>query len=373
MDTKTDWLNRLREAFAAATLVKATLSQYRGKDSSFRRVVLRPVRLREGNRLQFVWQYRTRDVTKNLELTEALGRLDRWLGEEFGEAYLFTTDAVVQWRVDADSLRIEPPRHSGPVDRSHDRRKTRLIDLQTPWWQALRPDPDKARQVHKFVEIFASLIGEPSAVARVVDMGCGKGYLTFAVYDWLRTQGATKAQVIGVERREDLVQAANALAEQHGLSGLRFETGNIASYPIPEGLDVLMALHACDTATDDALAKGVRAGARALIVAPCCHKELAPQLQAPAPLEPVTRHGILHHRQAELVTDGLRAALLEWAGYEARVFEFVDMEHTAKNLMITAVWRGRSGPAEPVRELARAFGVKRQRLAEALGFELGTA
>lgn len=373
VDCKAEWLERLRGAFEAATLVKATLGEYRGPEDALQRVTLRPVRLREGDRLQFVWQYRTRDITKNLSLAEALARLDGWLGAEFGEAYLFTTDAVVQWRANAGRLRVQPPRHHGPVSRAHDRAKPRLVNLQTPWWRVLRPDADKTRQVYKFVEIFAALVGKPSPALRIVDMGCGKGYLTFAVYDWLRAQGVADAQVVGVERRPELVSTANTLAQQHNRSGLRFEAGDIASYSLAEDVDVLMALHACDTATDDALAKGVRAHARVIIVAPCCHKEVAPQLRVPPSLEPVTQHGILHQRQAELVTDALRAAVLEWAGYEARVFEFVSTEHTAKNLMIAAVWRGHAGTLEPVRELARAFGIRRQRLAEALGVELGGA
>lgn len=373
MSTIAEWVERLRVAFMDGTWVKATLGDYRGGEVDLRRVLLRPVQLRAGERVQWVWQYRTRDVTKNLTLTESLGRLERALEGEFGEAYLFTTDAAVQWRAGAGRLRVEPPRHHGAVVRRHDRVKRRLVNLDTPWWRALAPDADKARQVHKFVEIFAGLVGTASARPRVVDMGCGKGYLTFAVYDWLRAQGLGDVSVIGVERRPELVAAGNALVAKHGLSGLRFEVGEIASYRVEEGLDVLMALHACDTATDDALAKGVQARARMLIVAPCCHKELSAQLGTPPGLGPVMRHGILHERQAELVTDGLRAALLEWAGYEARVFEFVSLEHTAKNLMITAVWRGRQGPADGARELARAFGVKRQRLAEALGFEMAAA
>jgi hypothetical protein len=139
-------------------------------------------------------------------------------------------------------------------------------------------------------------------------------------------------------------------------------------------MDVLVALHACDTATDDALARGVRAGAALLLTAPCCHKELRPQLRPGPALAGLTRHGILRERQAELVTDALRAALLEWAGYEARVIEFVSPEHTAKNLMIVAVRRPRPDAAErlanAVHALAGAFGIRHQRLAELLGFSL---
>jgi len=129
----------------------------------------------------------------------------------------------------------------------------------------------------------------------------------------------------------------------------------------------LIALHACDTATDDAIAKGVKAGAKVIIVAPCCHKELSAQLVAPTVLAPALKHGILHEREAEFVTDALRAALLEWAGYETKVFEFISTEHTAKNLMITAMKRGNKGNERPARALATFYAIRRQRLRKSWG------
>jgi hypothetical protein len=188
--------------------------------------------------------------------------------------------------------------------------------------------------------------------------------------------------VTGIEARPELVRTCNETAARHGLSHLTFVAGKIAAAPvsnrtfqISNPLDVLIALHACDTATDDAIAHGIAAGARLLLLSPCCQKELRPQLAAPPVLAAPLRHGIFQERQAEFVTDALRALLLEWAGYRTKVFEFISTEHTAKNLMIAAVRTGdRQAPDSPVAGQIRAFaafyGIRRQHLAGHLGFSL---
>ena len=179
----------------------------------------------------------------------------------------------------------------------------------------------------------------------------------------------------GVELRPDLVALGNRVAREGGCDGLEFTAGAIAG-SASDAVDILIALHACDTATDDAIAQGIAASAAVIVVAPCCHKELSPQLTAPPMLAPALRHGIFHERQTELVTDALRTLLLEWAGYDPRAFEFVSTEHTAKNLMIAAVRRAppadREAAAARVRALAAAYGIRRQHLAERLGFPLGS-
>jgi hypothetical protein len=200
-------------------------------------------------------------------------------------------------------------------------------------------------------------------------MGCGKGYLTFAVSTLL----GDRAQVTGIEARPELVALANRVAVAQGLDArLTFAAGSIAETALAP-VDILIALHACDTATDDALAKGIAAGARLMLVSPCCQKELRPQLTAPAVLSDALRHGILQERQAEFVTDALRAQLLEWAGYRTRVLEFVSTEHTAKNLMIVAV-KADAPPdperAERIRRFAAFYGIRAQSLARQLEFDL---
>jgi SAM-dependent methyltransferase len=205
---------------------------------------------------------------------------------------------------------------------------------------------------------------------RVVDMGSGKGYLTFAAHAFLRSRGIA-ADVTGVEVREDLALFTERTARELGCEGLRFVCDSIGEFQPPESLDILIALHACDTATDDALHQGLQAGAALLVAAPCCHKEIRAQLQSPPVLRDVLRHGILAEREAEIVTDGIRALLLEIHSFKASVFEFVSPEHTSKNLMLAAHRRAQPLDAAPLRERCRAlldfYGIREQRLARLLG------
>jgi hypothetical protein len=196
---------------------------------------------------------------------------------------------------------------------------------------------------------------------RVADFGSGKGYLTFAVHDWLSRQPGVVPQVIGVELRPDMVALGNGAVAALGLQGLRFEEGDLRSWQ-PATLDVVIALHACDTATDHAIHLGVRAGAKVILCAPCCHKQLRPQLLSPHPLRPLLQHGVHQAQQAEMLTDGLRAMLLEACGYDTQVFEFVALEHTQKNKMILAVQRTQPLAAAPllaqVADLKQFYGIR---------------
>jgi len=370
--------------------VKLTLGAPRGTDPTLRNVFVRPVQLRAGLRLTFVFRHATRDVTRNLPLEDALALLSTLLGRDFGSAHLFTTDSEteLQWPLDRPlRLHQRPARHAQPADTRHDRAKQRPLAAESaPWLQALGVTgtdgrvrdgmAPKYRQIQKFVEILEhGLAGVDRPVdraLRLVDMGCGKGYLTFAACDWLQRAG-WQAEVRGIEARPALVELCNRAAADHSLTALRFEPGTIASVPL-ETVDVLVALHACDTATDDALARGIQAGAALILAAPCCHRELRPQLRPPPVLAGALRHGILREREAEFVTDALRAGLLEWAGYDTKVFEFIATEHTAKNLMIAATRRPSAKPREEraaaVRSLAAFYGIRTQRLAAQLGFDL---
>lgn len=374
--------------------VKLTLSRYRGADRDLQNVYVRPVSIREVLHWQFVYRFTTRDVTLNVTPGEGVARVAALLENDFRNAHLFAADEQVTFEQrpgNAPLLRVDAIKTEPPPSLAHDRAKARPVDpRRAPWLQGLgvtdarggvcKGMEAKFRQINKFVEILQSRLPEYLAgktPLRLVDMGCGKGYLTFAAYDWLRGHGWADAEVVGLEMRADLVELANRVATEHGLAGLRFKQGTIADAGLGP-TDVLVALHACDTATDDALAEGVRVGASLILVAPCCHKELRLQLQAPLVLASALQHGILLERQAELVTDALRADVLEWAGYETRVFEFIATEHTAKNLMIAAVRRqtptDRDAAARRVRELAAFYGIRSQRLMNGLmGNEEGGA
>jgi SAM-dependent methyltransferase len=379
------FLGLLRDAVNGGSMVKMTLGKPSGSDSSLKNLFVRPVKLKAGPRFSFVWRHSTKDVTKNLGADEALVLLESLIGTDFLDAHLFTATQSAQLETGSGKprLSLKPAGEAKGTGAGNDRVKRRAIRADAPWLRALgvtgghgRPVStmaDKFRQIQNFAEILTHVAAEASLPGdrrlRVVDMGCGKGYLTFAAFDVLRE----RADVLGVEARGELVDFCNRTASELGLAPrLSFRRGTIGDTEI-EGADIVIALHACDTATDDALAKAIGAGAALAVVAPCCQKEVRPQMVAPPVLSAALRHGIFEERQAEFATDALRALLLEWSGYRTRVIEFVSTEHTAKNLMITAVRGGKKGdPAAAVRirELAAFYGIRHQALAMQLGFQL---
>jgi hypothetical protein len=205
-------------------------------------------------------------------------------------------------------------------------------------------------------------------------MGCGKGYLTFGLWHLFARVWKRPARVIGVEVREELVNSTTALTRAIGANGLTFVAGTIENTALPS-VDALIALHACNTGTDDAIRRGIELAARLIVVAPCCHQELRPQLGRPAPFAPVLAHGIMAERMAEWATDGLRSLFLEWAGYRTKMIEFVSTEHTPKNLMIAAVRDGKpfTSPAarDRVEQFKGFFGIKHHALDSLLTHGLG--
>lgn len=380
MDPVAAWLAALRDALERGVLAKLVLAAPTSPEGP-RRIEARRVRLRAGSRVQLVAREPGRDRTRNLPDDEAVAEVEGLLGAAFRAAHLHTTERTLQleWRKGAPRLTEGPSAHAEAPAEAHDRAKKRVIEPDPRWLAALgvtgpagRPTrgmEGKLRQIHRFVEVLDHLLdGVPSPGLRVVDLGCGRGTLTFATWQYLRDRGWRDAEVVGIELRPALAAKAEGAARSLGAAGLSFRAGSIAETDLGRP-DVVVALHACDTATDDALARGIEAGARLLLAAPCCHKEVRPQLAAPAALGPVLRHGILRTREAEIATDALRAALLEVAGYDARVFEFVSTEHTDKNLMIAAVRRPApvEGALDRARALAAFYGIGHQRLADRLG------
>jgi SAM-dependent methyltransferase len=175
-------------------------------------------------------------------------------------------------------------------------------------------------------------------ILKVVDMGAGKGYLTFALYDYLVNVAKRKAQVTGIEFRPDMVKLGNQIASDSGFEDLKFDEGTIQTYEC-NNINVLIALHACDTATDEAIFKGITKSADLIVVAPCCHKQIRREMEKSKPnneLDFLLKHGIFLERQAEMVTDGIRSLILEYFGYKTKIFEFISDVHTPKNIMITA-------------------------------------
>ena len=369
------FLTAFRTAFTRGHLLKCTL----GKPSpaapeGLKNVYLRPVELKKGLHIAFNYRFNTRDEVKNFSLDEAIGVLEKLLGTAFLNADLLTPERDFSLQFDskgAARFLEKKPSQKMPmaIPVTHDRPKNRLLDASAPWLhllgitnakgEVLAAHQDKWRQINKYLETIESLLQDQELPdsAQIADMGSGKGYLTFALYDYLSRQKGLTPQVTGIELRPALVDFCNKVAEQVDFKGLKFVAQDIAEYAAG-GLDMLIALHACDTATDLALAVGIRQKARIIVVAPCCHKQIRREMQAKNELSPLMRYGILEERQAELVTDGIRALLLEAEGYRTKVFEFVSTAHTAKNVMITATLDGRRLNQRRVEALAQVAALK---------------
>lgn len=353
-DPITAFVSRAGAAAADGTLVRLVLSAPRDPAAAVTRIEARPVTLKEGPVLSLNLREARRDQTRNLPPGELAGWLAGALAGEFAAALLETTRRDWQLAPGGDGgprLVSHRARSRTAAPAAHDRTPQGGLDASAQdWLHALGLTDanggvppraaDKHRQVRRFAEILHGLVREAGWPAgrplRAADMGCGKGYLTFATWHLLRRTLGLPATVTGREERPELAEFCRGVAARLGLEGLGFEAGTIAAAPAAP-VDLLLALHACNTATDDAIRRGVAAGARLILVAPCCHQEVRPQLGRPAPLAPVLAHGLFAERMAEWVTDGLRLLFLEWAGYRVKALEFVSPEHTAKNLLLAAV------------------------------------
>jgi hypothetical protein len=381
-----DWLASLASAVAEGRLVKLTLSKPTASAGDVTSVDMRPIMVKRALKLSLTLHHTTRDVVKNMLPAEAAVWVQQQLAEHFRAGYLRTTSGDFQLSYKNGVFRMQ--RHAATMQQApaltHDRPKARLIAAkQAPYLTALGicdgrgevipSAQDKFRQINKYVEIMDGLLRDvvaKQALLRVVDMGAGKGYLTFALYDHVVHRLARPSSIIGVERRADLVQQSNAIARDAGFTGLEFVEGTIAQADCTHA-DAVIALHACDTATDDAIARAVHAQASLIVVAPCCHKQVRREMAAPPashPLYAVLRHGTYRERMAEMLTDTLRAELLALQGYRCKVFEFIADAHTPKNVMIVAQ---RSAPlsahmrAQKQAEIARLkaeFGIAQHAL-----------
>lgn len=367
------FIQHLNRSLADRSFVKLTLSKPSQKGGTLRNVFARLIQLKGEWVLSFTLRYTTRDEVKNHPLPEAITLIDLWLGDEFLNADLFTTvqDYSLQYnRKRKARLFVKKASHAQAPSKEHDKQKQRLIDpALAPYLQPmgitgkdgqlLKTGQKKFRQINKYIEIIDSLIdqGELGSTPHLVDMGSGKGYLTFALYDHLVNNRKIQASITGIELRPKLVDFCNELAADIGFDRLSFLAMDIEEYQ-PEKIDMLIALHACDIATDIAIAKGIKAQSAFIVVAPCCHKQIRKQMQCQTALQSVLRHGIMEERQAELVTDGIRSLFLEANGYKTKVFEFISTEHTPKNVMITAT----QGPTKAdaltqIDQIKKDFGI----------------
>lgn len=374
-------------------LIRAVAAGRRkGQRPAWRRVELRYVDLKGGRRLQVTRYDETQAHVSNHPPDAIDEVLPALLAEPFGNWHVETAEETLQLRVtkNGDAAVSVQPGPGVVPDRAHDRAKPRLLPEDSPVLRVLgisdaqgRVKPSrqaKYRQVEEFLRELAASVEEavsagriaptPQRPLQVVDLGCGNAYLTFAAHAWLSGVRGLPVRVVGVDVKQQSRDHNTAVAAELGVADeVRFVVGGIGDVALDVAPDVVLALHACDTATDDALARGVGWDAALILAAPCCHHDLSRQLREnppPAPYSALVRDGILRERLADTLTDALRAALLRSRGYRVEVVEFVDSAHTPRNTLLRATRTGNVAAGEEYAALTAAWGV-RPKLAELLG------
>lgn len=374
------YLNRVAEAAEQNALVKMTLSKPADKHDELRNIYVKPVLIKGKRLFAFTYRYERRDEVKNYDAEQMISTLKELVPSKFLNAVLFTVNEDVALLVSSKgkvTVQTKKVQECREQDLEHDKQKARLINPANPWWYQLglttregKVTADmqhKFKQIYKYAEIVESLV-KPlkfDGPVHIADMGAGKGYLTFALHELLTQRLNLDVDIKGVEIRPELVQKINEIIKMSGLKGLEFVESTIDAYR-PQQLDILIALHACDTATDDAIAKGVRAGAELIVCAPCCHKQIRQEMERSGKTDAITRYGIFMERQAVMVTDTIRALMMEYYGYKTQVMEFIEMENTPKNILLV----GRKTDKTPDRlmiskaigDLKRQYGIEKHYL-----------
>ena len=367
-------IEELLEQCIQKNLIDLTISGLKKKNEELPvKIKVRPVAMKDKIEYQ-VSEFIGRKVFhKNYKKDELKKKITDWMQEDYKQAQFTMTDATAQ---------ILSGKHSQTVkykkckevrvqrDLSHNRTKRYilpegtpvgfLIDLgvMTKEGKIVRQKYDKYRQINRFLEFVEDILPQLSKEREqtIIDFGCGKSYLTFAMYYYLKELKGYDIRIIGLDLKEDVIAHCNELKDKYGYGKLSFLVGDIASYTDVDTVDMVVTLHACDTATDYALAKAVQWGAKVILSVPCCQHE-ANRMMENELLQPVLQYGILKERMAAIMTDAVRANLLTAKGYDTQILEFIDMEHTPKNLLIRAVYTGKDSEnaAEALKNMEEAL------------------
>ena len=381
------FLSLVSDAAEQSTLVKMTLSKPAAKHDELRNVYVKPVLIKEKRLYAFTYHYERRDEVKNYDASQMLDTLKEMLPLRFLNAVLFTVSEDVTLLVSSKgkaTIQTKRVQECREQNLEHDKQKARLIKPANPWWYQLglttregKVTADmqhKFKQIYKYAEIVESLVKPMKfdGTVHIADMGAGKGYLTFALHELLTQRLNFDVDIKGVEIRPDLVLKINEIIKSSGLKGLEFVESSIEDYH-PEKLDVLIALHACNTATDDAIASGIKAGAELIVCAPCCHKQIRQEMERSGKVDAITRYGIFLERQAMMITDTIRALILEYYGYKTQVMEFIEMEHTPKNVLLVGRRTSKNAKdpkiAQQIKNLKTQYGIETHYLETALGLK----
>ena len=375
------FFEKLDSSLKNNSIIKMTLSKPVSKNNELRNVYVKPILLKDNKMYQFTYRYERRDETKNFDTKQTLEQLKNLVPETFQNVSLFTLTEDVTLLVSKKgkpTLMCKKINEKRDADLSHDHEKQRLIDPTKPWWNLLgltsrdgkvmADMQHKFKQICKYVEIVDGVMRQTKFddEIHIADMGAGKGYLTFALYEYLTTHYDKRIVMEGVEIRPELVEKINEIIRINaslinGRSNMQFIQNSIADYK-PSKLDVLIALHACDTATDDAILKGIRNDAKLIICAPCCHKQVRREMEKSGKTDAMTRFGIFLERQAVMITDAVRALVLEYCGYKTQVMEFIEIDNTPKNVLLVGRKSEKNvdkeAVARQIKELLDKYGIE---------------
>lgn len=327
----------------------------------FIKMSVRPVLLKETLKFQIEESTEQQVFHRNMECEEAVSYIMKQMEEQYRNAELFSRLGSLNVLISKKEtmtlkvkkkVRSDEPSNSSVNLLSHNRKKCYVLEEGTPIpflvdlgvmsaeGMVVKAKYDKFRQINRFLEYIEDILPrlDRNQETVILDFGCGKSYLTFAMYYYLKEVKGYPIKILGLDLKKDVITLCNRLSEKFGFDNLCFYHGDIAEYEGVSHVDMVVTLHACDTATDYAIAKAIRWGAKVILSVPCCQHEINGQIENEL-LKPVLQYGLIKERMAALLTDGIRAGLLEEAGYQTHILEFIDMEHTPKNIMIRAVKR----------------------------------
>lgn len=342
----------LSHILSQQSLIEAVLSNVRNKSLEYSKVKVKPVLLKNEWKYQFTYFVGTKVIHENLSADVAKEKMITMLTDDFKQGAFFTPEAdyqvLMSKKKKATILKQKPTKQK--VDVSHNRKKSYILEegkavpflvelgVMNKEGKVLSKKYDKFKQINRFLELIDDIVPHlpKERTIRIVDFGCGKSYLTFALYHYLKEILHLDIKVTGLDLKADVIEHCNCLAQEFQYENLQFLVGDIEHYSGGDKVDLVVTLHACDTATDAALEKAVRWDADVILSVPCCQHELYGQVQNSI-LAPMLNHGIIKERFASLATDSVRAQILEIIGYKTQIVEFIDLEHTPKNLMIRAV------------------------------------
>lgn len=372
-------IEELLKRVLTSLLVDMVISGARG-GGDFIKIKVRPVMIRDSLYFQ-VSRYTDKQVFhENMTAEDALETLSGWILHDFRQAQIRMQDEMVTVLVSKKGKATVKSKKAACIETQnleHNRKKQYIIEegtavpfmidlgVMTENGKIIRTRYDKYRQINRFLEFIEDILPElpTDRTVHIIDFGCGKSYLTFAMYYYLKVLKHYDIRITGLDLKQKVIEDCQVLADRYGYDGLQFLCGDIADYNGTDEVDMVVTLHACDTATDFALAKAVGWNAKVILSVPCCQHELNGQMQREGAgydkLAPILDYGLLKERFAALLTDGLRAKYLEQSGYETQVLEFIDMEHTPKNILLRAVKtnQAKQGSESQVWECRKFLGI----------------